>query len=217
MELDVALYKAFTTMKVVVPKNNKNITLDDIVLALTIDESRLPELLGYSAAGDGGFKHFRKRLLPNKPQKMSSYIRYILAEIHKQKCCSCNKILDFDSFHKNSQDRYYNLSYKCISCDKLSTRDPEKQKIAKHNHYIENKSDYISRNINRKLIEKKAIVPWSQKDKISEFYKNCPHGFHVDHIIPLQGKNVSGLHVLENLQYLPEIENLSKSNKFIIE
>lgn len=214
MKLETALYEAFMALSIVVPKNNKGITLDDIVLALTIDENKLPELLGYSASGDGGFKHFRKRLLPNKPQKMLSYIRYILAQIHKQKCCLCNQILDFDNFHKNSQDSYYNLSYKCISCDKLSIRDPEKQKLAKHNHYIENKSSYIARNIHRKYVEKKSVVPWSQKDTISAFYKNCPSGHHVDHIIPLQGINVSGLHVIENLQYLTIKENLSKSNKF---
>jgi hypothetical protein len=39
--------------------------------------------------------------------------------------------------------------------------------------------------------------------------------WHVDHVLPLQGRKVSGLHVPNNLQVIPWNDNVSKSNKFI--
>jgi hypothetical protein len=41
-----------------------------------------------------------------------------------------------------------------------------------------------------------------------------PH--HVDHIIPLQGRKVSGLHVFSNLRVIPGSDNVKKSNKYPI-
>lgn len=61
-----------------------------------------------------------------------------------------------------------------------------------------------------------ATPAWVDMDAIHSIYLNCPAGYHVDHIIPLQGKYVSGLHVHTNLQYLPAIENIQKANSFQI-
>lgn len=63
---------------------------------------------------------------------------------------------------------------------------------------------------NRKI---KAMPKWADIEKIREVYKNCPKGYHVDHIIPLRGKNVCGLHVHYNLQYLTPKQNMIKGNK----
>ncbi|HDU5574529.1 TPA: hypothetical protein RFV54_001062 [Klebsiella aerogenes] len=38
--------------------------------------------------------------------------------------------------------------------------------------------------------------------------------WHVDHIIPLKGKSISGLHVWYNLQLIPATINIRKNNKF---
>lgn len=69
---------------------------------------------------------------------------------------------------------------------------------------------------NRRAAKLNATPIWlskEQKRQIRDIYMNCPEGHHVDHIIPLQGKDVCGLHVPWNLQYLEANLNRAKGNR----
>ncbi len=66
-----------------------------------------------------------------------------------------------------------------------------------------------------KLAKKNRVPPWADLTAIREIYRQAAErGLTVDHVIPLQGELVSGLHVENNLQLLPGSVNFSKENKF---
>lgn len=65
------------------------------------------------------------------------------------------------------------------------------------------------------------MMPWANRLSIRDFYvlaqkltyeTGIPH--EVDHVIPLQGKKVSGLHVENNLRVVPMTVNRSKHNHY---
>lgn len=63
---------------------------------------------------------------------------------------------------------------------------------------------------------------WADLDAIAGMFELCAIfrsvglDLHVDHVVPLQGKKVSGLHVPENLQLLHSSSNRSKLNHFAV-
>ena len=57
---------------------------------------------------------------------------------------------------------------------------------------------------------------WYYKVDMKEIYKNCPEGFEVDHILPLNNPILCGLHTPWNLQYLTPDQNKTKSNKIML-
>lgn len=74
----------------------------------------------------------------------------------------------------------------------------------------------------RRCSQLSATPSFSDKEKIKEIYRESVRKtletgvkHHVDHIVPLRGKNVCGLHVDWNLQVLTAQENIRKSNSFI--
>jgi hypothetical protein len=59
-----------------------------------------------------------------------------------------------------------------------------------------------------------AIPTWANLTAIERLYTEAAaSGMHVDHIYPLQGANVCGLHVANNLRLLTPLENLRKGNR----
>ena len=91
----------------------------------------------------------------------------------------------------------------------------------KREYYKNNKQAAIANANKRKADQLQRTPDYSDSDAIKRLYEQAGllseatgtlH--HVDHVIPLRGKNVSGLHVPGNLMIVPDNLNLSKSNKF---
>ena len=83
---------------------------------------------------------------------------------------------------------------------------------------------YAAHTMKRIAAQMKRTPSWADLGKIETIYAEArtmsaimDEAWHVDHVIPLQGKLVSGLHVHTNLQILPGIENVRKHNRFQVE
>jgi len=134
----------------------------------------------------------------------------------KTKCKTCMRDHSRDWRENNPNwSAEHNRRYKAAHPD----RDKE--------YYQNNKHVHIANSAKRRAAKLQRSIGWADLDKIKEVYVDCVEislaakaagcsdKFVVDHIVPLQGKLVSGLHVEYNLQIITSTENSSKGNKFI--
>ena len=154
----------------------------------------------------------RKKYRQENKEKFSEYIKKYLQE-KKEKVLESRKKYRQENKEKFSE---YMKKYREENKGKISAR--------KKKYRQENKEKVLFFTRKRQSQKLKRIPIWLLNEDfwlIEEVYKlrkirseATKTEWHVDHIIPLQGKNVSGLHCPDNLQLIPRVYNLSKFNKW---
>lgn len=155
-----------------------------------------------------------------------------LCKLEKESCCFYKNATTKDKLHsycktchnqktKNKYIENYEVRRKQLSSYYYSNHETEKE--ARRNHYRKNKEKYLLAFYKRQSKIKQATPVWLteiETCEILKFYSDSAYlsettgiKHHVDHIVPLQGKNVCGLNVPWNLQVLTASDNLKKSNK----
>jgi len=84
----------------------------------------------------------------------------------------------------------------------------------------ENRYKVLANTRKRQAGKQQRTPKWAIEDIIKVFYFMSEHlgrimneKYHVDHIIPLKGENITGLHTHNNLQVITAKENMTKNNK----
>jgi hypothetical protein len=107
----------------------------------------------------------------------------------------------------------YGAKYRAINAERVRERHAK--------YHAENLDKRCAIEAKRRSAKLQRTPPWSHIPSTQVFYteahrltKETGVAHHVDHIVPLQGDLVSGLHVAWNLRPLDAGLNCSKSNKF---
>lgn len=115
----------------------------------------------------------------------------------------------------------------CVNCRYKQVSEWTKNNSQKHRENVrkwntKNPEKHAAMVMKRCAEKLKRTPKWADFKLIKKFYteaakltKETGIEHQVDHIIPLQGKMVSGLHVEYNLQVITKKENLLKRNNFI--
>lgn len=135
----------------------------------------------------------------------------------------------FTNYNKSDAGQTAKRDYYARNTDAVKARAqarPSEEKYAnRKKHKAANPEVYNALVSARRRRYREASPPWlsaEQKLEMRFHYRmaialsratKIPHV--VDHIIPLHGKGVCGLHVAWNMQVLTQEENLKKSNKFV--
>lgn len=87
-----------------------------------------------------------------------------------------------------------------------------------------NRMPHLTNTERRKIKMKLATPTWRDQEKIDKIYKDRDRisnkegvMYHVDHVIPIAGHRVCGLHVHQNLRVILGTDNLKKSNRFNVD
>lgn len=130
------------------------------------------------------------------------------------------------SMVKAHNDSQYKIHGEKIKANRTAyvKANPEAKRISDKKYYEANKPKYRHVRAKRRAAERQRTPAWLTSDDywmVEEAYslaalRTKMFGFRwdVDHVVPLLGKNVSGLHVPNNLQVISAKHNRSKSNKY---
>ena len=122
----------------------------------------------------------------------------------------------YNEANKEKKAAYYQANKEKLAAQQKTYNEANKEKRASYNKAYKEANPEARRALKakRRAAKLQATPPWYSHADCVALYKELKPGYHLDHIIPLQGENVSGLHWHHNLQLLPAAENIAKSNKF---